>query len=443
MKDIKNLGWSLLGYGATFLLAFGGSSMAARTLGPEGRGTLSAMMVLPSLLVYLAILGGGQSVTYFTARNPDSAGRYLGTATFCALAASIVIAAAAVPYQWHVFRDYPEGVRISGLLFLLFIPMNIMFAMPTSTFQGLQRFPEFNGLRIMPQCLYFLVLAVGWIAAIHTPGFYATAYLLACALVAAPVAWFAYMRIVGQPLTVDKGTLKETFSYGIYSTFSSLPSAANRNVDQVFIAALLPPAQLGWYAVAASWGCLLAPIVGAIGSIVFPKLAESSAARSEEYFKLILRWTMACVLALTFVLYVAAPWAVPIVFGHGFDAAIQPAQILALGGAFFALNIVLEDCLRGLGRPRIPMLAESAGLMVTIGFMRWALRHGGIVGAAWLSVSSYATSTVFLLIALRAEVGRTLTSAGRDFTEDAVKALKILGKKAGAMQIRPECGGNS
>ncbi len=400
MSPTRGLWWSLLGYGLTFPLAFGSSALAARALGPVGRGELSAILALPMLLPCLAILGGGYSTTYFTARRPHAVGRYLGTAVVLGLGASIVVCILAWPIQEYVLRSFDVSVRRAGLLFLMFVPFNILFALPASSFQGLQLFAAFNALRIMPQVLYFVVLASAWWLGVGEAGWIARVYLTVCGLFAVPVAWLTYAVLLRRNVSVDMDTVRETASYGLYSMLSNLPTTANRNIDQLFIAAMLPAADLGWYAVSASWGSLLAPVMFAIGSNLFPRLAGASADDARSHFAVVLKWSLFLIAGATLSLLAATPIVIPLVFGEAFAPAVQPARVLVLAGAFLALNIVLEDGMRGLGRLKVLMVAQVSALAVTLIGLPLALRQSGIMGAAWLSLVSYATVTVILVGAL-------------------------------------------
>lgn len=392
----RDLILSLFGYGATFILGLASSTLAARALGPGGRGELAAMLALPMLLPYLATLGGGQAVIYYSARRPEAVGRYLGTAVAAGLAASIALAMLAAPLQARILASFEEPVRRAGFLFLAFVPVNILFGLPFAAFQGLGRFAEFNLLRMMPQVVYVGVLAWVWSHGERTSARTVMEYLAASAAISVPVAWAVYARRGGWRLSADRGTLRETASYGLYSMLSSLPATANRNIDQMFIAAMLPADKLGWYAVAATWGSLLSPVVSAIGSVVFPRLAGNGDSHARAHFSVVLRRSTFLIVTATTLLIVLAPVVIPTLFGVSFAPAVAPCRVLALAGAFLAFNIVLSDGLRGLGRPSVVAVAETAALAVTLGGIVPALRFGGILGAAWLSLASYATGSVIL-----------------------------------------------
>src|SRR5271169_3669813 len=64
-------------------------AFVARLLGPKGRGELAAIQTWPTLFGYLVMLGTDQAVVYYSAREPDRAGRFVGTAASISVLVSI------------------------------------------------------------------------------------------------------------------------------------------------------------------------------------------------------------------------------------------------------------------------------------------------------------------------------------------------------------------
>ena len=59
------------------------------------------------------------------------------------------------------------------------------------------------------------------------------------------------------------------------------------------------------------------------------------------------------------VLLAVAPFGVTVVFGRAFEQAVVPAMILVVGSGVNAFNNVLEELLRGSGRPDATLFAED------------------------------------------------------------------------------------
>src|SRR5438105_2699501 len=93
--------------------------ISARLLGPENRGYFALLILVPSILAQLGMLGMPQAVTYFTARDPSTA---RGMAKF-AIARSIPQIVLLVPvqiaiYLW-LFARAPAEVRLAGWVTLV------------------------------------------------------------------------------------------------------------------------------------------------------------------------------------------------------------------------------------------------------------------------------------------------------------------------------------
>ena len=63
--------------------------LAARLLGPQGRGELAAIQSWPMLFAALAMLGMPEAVVYYSSRDQARAADYLGTARVIALFAGV------------------------------------------------------------------------------------------------------------------------------------------------------------------------------------------------------------------------------------------------------------------------------------------------------------------------------------------------------------------
>ena len=73
-----------------YMLAAVTGPLAARLLGPDGRGALAAIQLWPGAIATFAMLGLPESIAYFGARQPDRAGQWLWTSVLVGLAAASV-----------------------------------------------------------------------------------------------------------------------------------------------------------------------------------------------------------------------------------------------------------------------------------------------------------------------------------------------------------------
>ena len=113
--------------------------------------------------------------------------------------------------------------------------------------------------------------------------------------------------------------------FGLPSVISGIPRMFNLRLDQMLMAALLPPHTLGLYVVAVTWSQAVNLFPSALGNVLFPRTAAQAVAedRHRVFAKGIRVAVLSTVCAAALVL-VATPWAIPLLFGPAFGAGKSP-----------------------------------------------------------------------------------------------------------------------
>jgi len=187
--------------------------------------------------------------------------------------------------------------------------------------------------------------------------------------------------------------------FGLPSAIAATPQMLNLRLDQMLMAALLPPSLLGMYVVAVAYSGAIQPPLSAIGPVFFPHVASKPDWNSKvTSFATVARITVLATLPLVLFTAVLAPLGVPILFGSRFSPAINAAIVLVLAGGVLGVNSVLEDGLRGLGAPTAVMWAEFGGVPITAASLALLLKPLGIMGAAVSSLLGYGTVSVLLIV---------------------------------------------
>ena len=89
-ESVRKVSGTFLVNIALYVLAAATGPLAARLLGPDGRGALAAIQLWPGAIATFAMLGLPDSIAYFGAREPQRAGRWLSTTVLLGLGASCV-----------------------------------------------------------------------------------------------------------------------------------------------------------------------------------------------------------------------------------------------------------------------------------------------------------------------------------------------------------------
>ncbi|MBF6571129.1 MAG: oligosaccharide flippase family protein [Candidatus Binataceae bacterium] len=404
--------------------------VSARLLGPHGRGELAAIQTAPGFIATLAMLGMPEALTYFSAQEPLRAGRYLATASAIALAACLPFMAAgfvAMPTLLHAQRSQ---VVSAAQWCLLIAPIWAVASMPISLLRGIGAFAQWNALRVMVLLSIIVVFAVAWATGKVTPSFIAYGWLVYSALFVLPTFWFVFRGGVRGPFVPDRAIAGSMLRYGAPCMMTALPQMLNLRLDQMLMAAILLPRELGLYVVAVAWSGAVAPIVNAVGTVMLPSVA--SAADREQAVRRLGAGTratalMACLISTAVV--ASAPLAIVFFFGAPYRGAIPSALVLAPAAGVLGINFTLQEGLRGLGRPYLVLRAEVIGLAVTAIALAVMLRPMGILGAALASVGGYVTVMVVLLAGARSSIGASpamLLLPHRDEICAGLRHLRIL-----------------
>jgi O-antigen/teichoic acid export membrane protein len=371
--------------------------VAARLLGPHGRGELAAMQTWPVMIGYLALLGMGDALVFYSAREPERAGGYLASALAIALISGVPFVLVAYLAMPLVLAAQAPPIIAAARWYLLVVPLLALQGLPFCPLRGRGDFAAWNGLRVTPQVFWVVILAVAWFLGKRDPGALAFAYLGALALLVFMVGVVVKRRVPG-PFWPQRTAVKPLLRYGLPCVLTTLPQILNLRMDQMLMAGLLPSTALGLYVVAVAWSNAVVPLLSAVAFAIFPEVA-SKVSESERAAALSRGTRFAALMALvtSLLLFIITPHGLVVVFGEKFKAATLAALILVPAGAIAGFNSVLEDGLRGLGRPASVMQAEFAGLIVTVVALALMLRHFGIVGASIASLIGYTTVTVGLL----------------------------------------------
>lgn len=404
----RNVLWTL---GANLVLAglaaVSGVALA-RLLGPTVRGEVAAIQLWGTFVGALASLGVQEAVVYFTARRRSDAGRYLASGMVLNALTPIPFVVAGWFLIPVVLAAQRAEVHDLARLFLLAIPLYNWTGYPGASLRALGSFSVWNLLRVLPSLGWVVVIVAAWWAGTLTPRVLTVGYLAMLAVVLV-VAVVLAARVVPGPYAVDVGTWSPMLRFGVPGMLSTVPQTLNVRLDQMLLAAVVGAEDLGLYVAAVAWAGVLAPVLSALGPVLFPRLASEA----DEHTRVTLFWravrgSVVVAAALVAVVSALTPIAVRLLFGEAFVDAVPAAMVLVVASAVLSLNLVVADGWRGLGRPVEVLIGEAAGLVATVLALAVLLPALGIVGAAVASLVGYGLTMVVMLV----RVGRRYPGAG-------------------------------
>ena len=369
--------------------------LAARLLGPTGRGELAVIVFLPTVLALIGEIELPRSIAVEASHGPVPA-KLVSTSVWLALGLGViqaVILIAALPLYLPADKLY---LLPSARWFAVYLPATYVTAALMGGDQGQGRFGRFSFLMVLPGALY-AVFILAFVFGTRTPSSFA-ACLLASAILTAIIRVGMDRRQVpfGLPdLTLARNLLVRGASFYLPAIAGFVLSRA----DLFILIRIVPTEQVGLYAVAQAialgqMGAVLPFVHVGFAAVAREGKAAGALAVLAQHFRL------AQIAAIMMAVLAAAltPWGIRTLFGPAFLGARITAYLLIGATAIWGASQMLEQGLRAAGHPRIGILSNLAGLAVLLAAGIPACRSHGINGIAAAALAAQALN-VFILIA--------------------------------------------
>jgi O-antigen/teichoic acid export membrane protein len=385
---------------ATAAAALGGI-VVARAVGPAVRGEYAAVTSWFGLLLMAGGAGQPAAVCFHVARDPRNASSYVATSRALMLGTGSVVLVAGLfcaPILARGNRELAEAYRIafSGSV-IAFVGASYTFSLQATDMR------RWNLVRVSQPLLAMSAIVLLWrlrLLTLHT----ALVVLVATMAVQFCYAYYWCRRTGLAPGHVRPQLAGPLARYGLSQLAALTPAAVNAYLDQLILSQLVPPADLGRYAVAVSATLLPIPLVSAIGSVAFPRLAARRNVTANSYRMQLTAVAVSAGIASAVLLPVAASayWLVPAVFGPAYRGAVPLLWLLTPGGIFLACGQVIGDLLRGINRPGLVAMAQGFAATFTVILLVGLLPILGVAAAAVASTIAYGIALAVMLRCLRA-----------------------------------------
>ena len=372
--------------------------ITARMLGPAGKGEFAAIILWPNIFAGLGIAGVNMALARRAGKSEDygllvrmaviSAGvTGVITMLLCGLSLPFLI-----PRSLH-------NIMPAAYLFLLFIPLNHMFMNLQGIDQGRGNFRLLNISRGLLYPVFLLGLLLCYFLA-HDKMFWVTVALLAAnaAIVAFRLTSKAAAFQRGGVHIKTLGILREGFPF----FGASILMILYLQFDKTLVVWLLPAEQIGLYAVAFSAAGVLNSLNQTIGVVAFTEAARREPGTGFPALAQALRRGAMLTVIGGVILCLALPFLLPFVYGQPFSRAVPLARLLLPSVILFGLADILNQDLRGHGKPIAGVAPRIAGLAVmgAVGFYL-----AGRMGAAGIAIGVIAGEAVsfigLLFVAMR------------------------------------------
>lgn len=394
---------------ATTAMNVGASVICARMLGPVGRGAFSVIQLWPITAAALGTLGLPRAMAYYMGKRQYPEANLITTgAVLLVISATLSAAILYASMPW-LTGGQPQSVAIYGRFCTALLPVLYLGCIPYYVLQGLNRLNTWNMVRLQFPLLWVAMHLGGYLLGRRDLAFYVWGYVAVTGV--NNLTWLllfvSHFKVCGR---LQADVAQRLFRYGLPLTLSGMPQFLNLRLDQVLMAAFVPPRTLGLYVTAVAWSGLITPALTALSQVLFPMILRlTDGLRQYELLGRSLRLSTLCAAACAGGLILFTPFAIPVIYGRTFADASLPACVLTLGSVFLSMNNILSEGLRAIGLPKYPMYAEITGFGVTGILLTVLLPRWPLVGASTASLISYGVTTA-VLVACVARTGATTVS---------------------------------
>lgn len=391
--------------------------LLAHALGATGRGLYASVMVPLGVAPFIAQLGLGLYAVRAAARGVSVA------KLFGSLAVPLLLVGGAVALGAntlsHALLPEDDGAQLCLRIGLTLLPLALLADVLVSVLWGQERWRALIMLRLISPVGLLVVTPVLFVTDTLTVTTAATV-AIGLGVVTLPLL-LALLPAARRPRP-DRSLMREGLAFGIRAWPGALADLGNQRLDQLLMIPLLPPRDLGLYAVATTVSGLGTAPSGAIASVVFPRIAAGQIRVLGPAFRI----TTGLLIVTQATVAITAPYFVPLAFGSSFDHAVPLVLILLPAWTLVSLAPILAHALAGSGYPGRGSVAQIVGLTCTAVGLAITLPTLGATGAAITSLVSAAVVLTYLLVSTSRCLSLPLSDILRPRAQDAEIARDAL-----------------
>jgi O-antigen/teichoic acid export membrane protein len=364
------------------------SIILARLLGAEGKGIVTALFVIPNILISLADMGVRQAAAYTIGQKKYSLQYVFSSSlTLWIFSSLLSIILLLLYYMLPITTSYHWGLIFTAILL---VPIKILDSYYYGIHQGLQQIGVMNMRHLIAFIIRLLVvLLFVWIIPTHVFG--AAAAMVVSALGVGIYSYWVLKDKVKFTFYRQTDLPRHLFKQGILFALALFILTINYRIDILLLEQLVTPAEIGQYSVGVGLAELIWQLPNAIGTVLFASSANSKT--DEEASKRSARLLRVSLVFLVFggVLFsLTSQWIVPFIYGTEFIPAAGVINRLLPGILLVVVIQVLHASLSGRGYPLIGAKLFVVAIVVNIVLNLILIPELGINGAAYASTTSYA-----------------------------------------------------
>jgi len=374
--------------------------LTARLLGPHARGELATVMLWPIILSNLGLLGCNWSLARAVANDPERESDQVCSAVALGLAAALVFSV--IGYFLIPFVLPADRANLLPLarVCLFLVPLDIVNQTLLSIEHGRMRWRRFNFIRCSYFVFYLTMICLIWVGRMVQVRWFVWAFLSSQLLAAFLRLWVQRKSFVHGRSSLAE--CRRLLVAGLPYWGATAGNLLTLQIDTILVVGLMSAEAAGIYVVASAFGNAQFSLGDALGITSFAVLSnEKDIASQKKILTETFRQSTLLSAGLALLISCFIPFFVKPFFGGEFSQAVRPAVLLALAASLTASSNILNQGLRGAGRPHAGLASQLLGTGVLALAAALLLKPFGLMGMAW-AVALGACTQIIVLVAFAA-----------------------------------------
>lgn len=376
------------------VFSLGSTIITARALNADGRGQFALALLLANIIFIFTEFGLGTAGTRLIAtgrwsRSTIFASHAFSIAMRVLIAGFIGLAVVMVAHD-SIFPGVPIEYLLLGILQLL--PLTVAGSiLPLLLGLGLAK--TYNHILVLSSSLAFGSISIGWIL-IGLDVRTALMLQFGASSITALVIWQKTSHAAGGMARPNFCYLAEAYRFGMGIYASSLFSFANTRLIWMLINSFAGVAAVGLYTIAQTATERIYLVADALGTILFPRIAENPENNSARMTPTVFRIALITSAGLAIVLALVAKWLVMFLFTESFSGSVPVLRLLLIAVVFSSGWRVLSQDFNGRGYSKVTAIVNGVSTFLGLGLAFLLLPRIGLEGAAWSAIASTGTSLI-------------------------------------------------
>lgn len=379
-----------------FLLATACVIIIARSIGPEGKGIVTIVALIPPLLITFCGLGIEISNVYYLSKSIHTLRQAIGNSLLVTLVSTVLVTFLAIVFGKPLHSSLLKNIHMTfAALALASFPFQLMLKMILTIYQATEDFLRFNLVQVAISFLRLLIVLGFFLTGKLNIMWAVIAVTVPPIVICIPTAWHLIKNAGG--LVINLRIFKQALTYGIKGYIGNTLQFFNYRLDAFVLNFFKGSGAVGIYSIAFTFAELLWFLPTAASLVLFPRATKLEQHESDRFTSQIVRISLFATLVCAILFTVIGYPLISLLFGDRFLYSYLPMLVLLPGVFALSLSKLLSSNIYARGFPIVNSLFTAIALVVTITLDFLLIPRYGVIGAALATTIAYTTSALLFI----------------------------------------------